>query len=63
MPASRAPNCFKDSLEFVSLSNSGKTDTIPMCKKPPAVNGRIQLVLDSGKHEKNFMINNIRIRV
>lgn len=44
-----APSCFNDSFGDDSLSNSGKIETNPMCKNPPAVKGRIQHVFDSAK--------------
>jgi hypothetical protein len=53
MPVNKAAICFNDSHGLVSFNNSGKTVTIPMCRKPPAVKGSIQLVFDSERNTNN----------
>lgn len=39
--------CFNDSFGFSSWSSSGNTVTNAICRKPPAVNGKIHDVLAS----------------
>lgn len=49
IPAISDDICLRDSHEFFSLNNSGSTVTNAMCKKPPAVKGKIHDVFASVK--------------
>lgn len=44
MPLANEHICFNDSLGFFSSNSSGNTVTNAICKKPPAVNGKIHEV-------------------